>query len=218
MGITAAKRPMITAIVGGSGSGKTWLARKLKRRLGACAGVLSLDDFYRDLATLPMAARERVNFDHPAAIDWKLLAECLRRIQRGEKPRLPRYDFATHTRLAKPRVWRPHPIVLVDGLWLLRRAELRRAFGLSVFVECPDGVRLARRVARDVRDRGRAPEAVRRQFSEHVEPMRQRFVDPQRRWATCRVASPVSAAALDELLGKIRAAAHGAHPSHALLP
>jgi uridine kinase len=199
-------RPTIVAIVGGSGSGKTWLARELQRRLGRKAGILSLDDFYRDLTPLSEGERERVNFDHPAAIDWKLLAVCLGKIQRGERALLPRYNFVTHTRRSSQRNWHPRPIVLVDGLWLLRRSEVRRLFSIKVFVQCPNRLRMARRVARDVRERGRTADAVRRQFRDRVEPMRERFVEPQRRWASCCIASPATEAALRALLDKIRAA------------
>lgn len=218
MGINEIQRPMIVAIAGASGSGKTWLAKKLKQSLGRRAGLLSLDDFYRDLSDLPMEKRGRVNFDHPKAIDWKLLAECLKTIQHGERAMLPRYDFATHTRRAKPRVWQRHPVVLVEGLWLLRRPELRRMYSLSIFVDCPGEIRLRRRMVRDVRDRGRTPDSVRQQFRDHVEPMRVRFVEPQRRWATCCVASPLSERVFKRLLGDVRSGLRKLDPSTAFVP
>jgi uridine kinase len=192
----------LIAITGGSGSGKSWLARRLKRRLGALAGILSLDDFYHDLSFLPLRARHRVNFDDPDAIEWSHFRDCLRRLQRGETVALPRYDFATHTRLARPRLWRPRPIVLLDGLWLLHRSELRSFYDLSLFCACPPEVRLERRLARDQRERGRSRASVLRQFREQVAPLHERFVEPQRHYADLRIGPKMTR----DLISKVEAA------------
>jgi len=185
----------LIAITGGSGSGKTWLAGKLKRRLGRRAGRLSLDDFYRDLSHLPPRQRDRVNFDHPDAIDWPLFLQCLQQIQRGEAARLPRYDFATHTRHARPRVWRPRPVVFIDGLWLLHRPELRRLYTHTVYLDCAEELRLARRLARDQSERGRSRASVLRQWRGQARPMHDRHVAPQIRHAQW-VVTPESVAAV----------------------
>jgi uridine kinase len=177
----------LIAITGGSGSGKTWLVNKLKRRLGREAGRLSLDDFYRDLSDLPPARRARVNFDDPGAIDWDLFLACLKQIRRGETTRLPRYDFTTHTRHPRPRVWRPKPVVLIDGLWLLHRPELRRIYWLTVYLDCPEQLRLTRRLARDVAERGRSRASGWRQWRSQVKPMHDRWVAPQGQWAQLRL-------------------------------
>jgi uridine kinase len=192
----------LIALTGGSGSGKSWLARRLQRRLGALAGILSLDDFYRDLSGLTLRQRAQVNFDHPDAIEWNLFHDCLERLQRGEAVRLPRYDFATHTRRARPRIWRPKPIVLLDGLWLLHRPELRGLYDLSLFCQCPAELRLARRLDRDQRERGRSRASVLRQFRTHVGPMHDQFVEPQARYANLLTGPEITR----ELLAKIEAA------------
>jgi len=182
----------LIAITGGSGSGKTWLAKKLQRRLGRRAGLLSLDDFYRDLSALPPRERHRVNFDHPDAIDWDLFRKCLEAIQRGEPVRLPCYDFATHTRSARTRRWQPRPVVVIDGLWLLRRPAIRKLYAHSVFVDGPEELRLARRLARDQAERGRSRGSVLRQWRSHVKPMHDAHVAPQARLAN-QVVTPESA-------------------------
>ncbi len=189
----------LIAIVGGSGSGKTWLARQLKRRLGRAAGLISLDDFYRDLSALPKNKRDRQNFDDPVAIEWSLFLQTLARIKRGEPAAIPRYDFASHTRRSRTRLWKPKPVVLLDGLWLLRDPRARRLYSLSLYVDAPRAVRLHRRVARDRRERGRSRASVLRQFREHVEPMHRRFVAPQARHADLVVNSEVSDKALYKL-------------------
>ncbi|MCX6908251.1 MAG: uridine kinase [Verrucomicrobia bacterium] len=194
----------LVAIVGGSGSGKTWLARRLKRRLGRDAGLISLDDFYRDLSALPKRERDRRNFDDPAAIEWSLFLETLARIKRGEPAAIPRYDFASHTRRRKARAWKPKPIVLLDGLWLLHELRARRLYSLSLFVDAPGEVRLQRRVERDGKERGRSRASVLRQFREHVEPMHNRFVAPQARLADRVVDSEVSDEGLYKLAAMVK--------------
>ncbi|MEI6673596.1 MAG: AAA family ATPase [Verrucomicrobiota bacterium] len=188
------------AVVGGSGSGKSWLAAALLERLGAEAVHLSLDDFYRDLGHLPEAARAEVNFDDPAAIDWDALREVLECLERGVPARIPRYDFATHTRGVAPRQLARARFVLLDGLWLLHHGWLRDKLALSVFVDCPADERLRRRMARDVQTRGRSQDSVLRQFRLHVQPMHELFVEPQRQWATRCVRSPLDENAQAELL------------------
>jgi uridine kinase len=192
------------AITGGSGSGKSWLARRLQRRLGRRAGILALDDFYRDRSALPPRQRRAFNFDHPAAIDWPLFRRCLEAIRRGETVPLPRYDFATHARQSRPRIWRARPVVLLDGLWLLHRPALRRLCALSVFVDCPENVRFERRLARDQRERGRSRASVRRQWRAQVRPMHERFVAPQARRADVVLNEDVTAAVVAGLTARIR--------------
>lgn len=183
--------PRFIALVGGSGSGKSWLAEKLLQDLGQDAVLLSLDDFYRDLGHLPEPQREQVNFDDPEAIDWDALREVLECLERGEPARIPIYDFTTHTRHATTRTLARTRVVLLDGLWLLHHAWLREKFSLSVFVDCPEEERMRRRIERDVLTRGRTQDSVLRQFTHHVQPMHLRFVEPQRHWAMHCVHSPL---------------------------
>src|SRR3954468_16932055 len=102
----------LIAIVGGSGSGKTWLAGHLKNALGTQAALLSLDDFYFDLSKLPPEAREQINFDHPQTIDWPLFERALDDCLSGEATGVPQYDFATHTRLPQIELLQPAPLIL----------------------------------------------------------------------------------------------------------
>jgi len=197
------KAPVHVAVVGGSGSGKTWLAEKLAAALAPRAARLSLDDFYRDLSPLPPAEREAVNFDDPAAIDWEKFRAVIGALRVGEKADLPVYDFATHTRRAVPRLFLTPPLVIWDGLWLLHHDGLRRKFALSIFVECGAEERFRRRAERDVRERGRSLESVRGQFFERVQPMHERFVEPQRQRAAQCVDSPINAKTLNDLVREL---------------
>ncbi len=194
----------LIAVVGGSGSGKTWLAAKLGEWLGEEAGHLCLDSFYRDLGHLPAEERCRANFDDPAAIDWEALREVLESLERGEAAQVPVYDFTGHVRTAEAEAMECPPIVVMEGLWLLHPEWLREKFSFSVFVDCPEEERLQRRIERDVRTRGRTEESVREQFSRHVKPMHDLFVEPQREWAMRRVGSPQTGAEHAELTAACR--------------
>jgi uridine kinase len=176
------KQPLLVAIVGGSGSGKTWLADKFQAVFGSEAGRLSLDDFYRDRSHLSRERRARINFDNPAAVDWRQFEHVLNCCLRWEKAEVPRYDFKTHCRL-RAGILKPKPIMLVEGLWLLRSARIRRIFAFSIFLEVSIRLRLRRRLGRDVSGRGRSRKSVHEQFWKTVEPMYRKFVRPQIRLA-----------------------------------
>jgi len=197
------KLPVHVAVVGGSGSGKTWLAEKLAAALAPRAARLSLDDFYRDLSPWPAAERATVNFDDPAAIDWEKFRAVISAMRVAEKMELPVYDFATHTRKTAARSFSPPPVVVWDGLWLLHHGWLREKFALSIFVDCGAAERFRRRSERDVRERGRSLESVRCQFIEHVQPMHERYVEPQRDQAQQIMTSPFAEAQFDVLVRKL---------------
>jgi uridine kinase len=177
------KQPLLVAIVGGSGSGKSWLADKLQSALGHKAGCLSLDDFYRDRSHLSPAQRAKINFDRPSAIDWPTFEHVLHSCVRWRKTQVPCYDFRTHCRLPRSRVLKPKPIILVEGLWLLRSPRIRRSFGFCIFLDIPMKLRLRRRLARDVTVRGRSGSSIEEQFRKTVEPMHRKFVLPQIHWS-----------------------------------
>jgi uridine kinase len=186
-----ATRPVqLIAVVGGSGAGKGWLVNRLCRLLGDKACHLQLDDFYRDRSHLPPGRRARLNFDIPDAIDWEWAERVLRDCRAAQPTRLPRYDFATHSRLADRAPWQPRPLVLVDGLWLLRPAAVRALFDLRIFLDTPANLRCSRRLARDIAERGYSAEAVERQLRTHVVPMHDRYVEPQKKRADIVLTQP----------------------------
>jgi uridine kinase len=182
--------PFLVAIVGGSGSGKTWLARQLKASLRRRAILLSLDDFYKDCSHLSPIRRARLNFDHPRAIDWPCFERILQKLAAGQPVQAPLYDFRTHSRVRSTRNVKPAGLVLVDGLWLLRRPSVRHLFALKIFIQCPRAKRLRRRLARDLQDRSRSRASVLWQFKTTVEPMHRKYVQPQSRYADLILRSP----------------------------
>jgi uridine kinase len=182
---------LVFAVVGGSGAGKTWLVERLCRVLGDKACRLSLDDFYRDRSHLPLARRSRLNFDVPTAIDWEDAERTLLDCRTGRPTHVPRYDFATHSRLTDPQLWLPRPVVFAEGLWLLHQPELRRIFDLTIYLDTPAELRHARRVARDTVERGYTADAVEQRLLQTVLPMHERYVEPQKRWADVVLAQPL---------------------------
>jgi uridine kinase len=193
------------AIVGGSGSGKSWLAEKLAGALRSNALRLSLDDFYRDRSHLSSERRARLNFDHPRSIDWTAFEKTVRSLLAGRAVRIPSYDFATHSRLPNTRLLKPRPVILADGLWLLGRRSLKRLFVLRVYIDCSLRTRLRRRLARDLVTRGRTDASVRKQFHTTVEPMHQKYVMPQKQHADLVVSEEFGMRELHLLKATIKA-------------
>lgn len=169
----------VIAIAGGSGSGKTTFARKLVAAIGKDkVAILSQDSYYRDQSARFDGDGGAVNFDHPEALDFALLGVHLGALRRGETVQVPIYDFPTHTRKAQTLPLESRPVVLVDGTLVLSQAQLLGFFDHSVFIDVPEPVRFERRLRRDVNERGREPEGVKRQFERQVAPMHDQFVQP----------------------------------------
>jgi uridine kinase len=189
----------LVAIVGGSGAGKGWLVDRLRALLQGKAAHLQLDDFYRDRSDLPLAARAQLNFDVPQAIDWSFAEAALMACRNGQPTRVPCYDFATHSRIGTGVMWQAAPIVFVEGLWLLRRPELRRLFALKIFLDTPADLRRSRRLERDVEERGYSTPDISRRFTMEVAPMHDRYVEPQKKWADLVVRQPFQPEQLTEL-------------------
>ena len=140
----------LIGIAGRSGSVKSELSRRLAKRLHA--PVISMDSYYKELGHLSLAERAEVNFDEPASIDDGLLREQLAELREGRTVEIPRYDFAAHTRTARLV---PGEVVILEGLFTLYWEEMRRLFQTMVYVDLEDEICFARRLARDVRERGR---------------------------------------------------------------
>jgi len=171
---------VLVGVSGGSCSGKTTLARAMLDACGDAAALLMFDDYYRDHGHLEPADRARVNFDHPDSLDVDLFCEHLDELRHGNGIAVPSYDFATHTRGTSSHRVEAAKVVLVDGILLLALEQCRKRLDVSVFVDAPADVRLARRIERDVAERGRTPDGVRLQFAETVAPMHDAYVDPSK--------------------------------------
>jgi uridine kinase len=195
--------------VGGSGAGKTWLSHRIAAAFPTEATEVSLDDFYLDRSGVRPDQRRLVNYDEPEAIEWGLLREFLEEFRRGRPGHVPRYDFSSHCRNGQRAECTPTQLLIVEGLWLLTQPDVRELFDLSIYLECPAPVRLERRLARDVVERGRQAADVRETFETVVAPMHIRHVAPQRRWATVVMHDPVSEADLEGAVSRVSRLLHG---------
>jgi uridine kinase len=175
-------KPVILGLGGPSGAGKTALARELARELNGIH--LPMDHYYRDLGEMAIEDRARQNFDHPDTMDAALLARHLIEVRAGRPIRIPEYDFAQHTRLPEWTEPVENPrLLIVEGILALYYDEFRPLYDLALYVDAPDAVCFERRLARDVRERGRTAESVERQYAMTVRPTGQAFTHPSRRHA-----------------------------------
>ena len=172
----------VIGIGGPSGSGKTRVARELANDLAGIS-VLGADSYYLDRSGLAPSALAAFNFDAPTALDWDLMARHLRWLKDGRRVGVPRYDFATHSRLPVPQWVEPCETLVLEGLFALWEPRVRSLLDLAVFLDAPQEVCLARRIARDTATRGRTEASVREQWRRDVVPMFLQHVLPTRSWA-----------------------------------
>jgi len=201
-----AMRPLIIGIAGGTGSGKTTVARNLEAGLPpGTVTVIDHDSYYKDRSDLPFEERCQLNYDHPDSLETDLLVEHLTRLKRGEAVEIPIYDFTTHTRRPETRHVEPTPVIIVEGILVLQNSALRSKLDIKIFVDTDADIRVFRRIRRDIEQRGRSFESVRDQYYSTVRPMHLAFVEPSRRWADLIIPEGgENRVALDLLIGKLK--------------
>ncbi len=178
------QRPIVIGIAGGTGSGKTTAARKVKRHFPEeRVVIIHHDNYYRDLAHLPLEERSRVNYDHPEAFETTLLVQQIEELRAGGAVDSPVYDYEQHRRRRAPQRLGPADIVLLEGILVLENEALRRRMDIRIFIDEDADERFMRRLLRDVRDRQRSVESVVEQYRATVKPMFQQFVEPTKRYA-----------------------------------
>lgn len=175
---------MIIGICGGTGSGKTTVARRILDNISQEHVVyLPQDSYYRNLGDMPLTLRRQINFDHPDALDNDLFVNHLTALRAGESIEMPIYDYTVHTRKEETLHIAPKPIVMVEGILIFHDARVRDAMDVKIFVDTADDLRFIRRLQRDVAERGRTVESVIMQYLETVRPMHMQFVEPSKRYA-----------------------------------
>jgi uridine kinase len=171
-------------IAGGSGSGKSTVARKVAESLGeASVAFIDMDAYYRNLMHLGPEERKHVNWDHPDAFDLDLLVEQLSRLADGAPIEKPVYDFVTHARRAESVRVEAADVVVIDGILLFVDPRVRALCDVKVYVDADADIRLVRRIRRDMSLRGRPFEEILEQYLTTVRPMHLEFVEPSKRWA-----------------------------------
>jgi uridine kinase len=181
---SAPMNPLIIGIAGGSGSGKSTVARNVAHALAAVSvAFIDMDGYYRNFAHLSLDERRHINWDHPDAFDWPLLISHLEALQRGEPVDKPEYDFVTHTRSSRTVRVPAADVVVVDGILLFADERVRELCDVKVFVDADADIRLIRRIRRDIAKRGRALDEILDQYLTTVQPMHLQFVEPNKRYA-----------------------------------
>ena len=176
--------PVIIGIAGGSGSGKTTVALRVRE---ACPGktirIIHHDSYYYDNSHLPIEERAAINYDHPKAFDTTLLVEHLEALRRGEPVQVPRYDYSLHSRLPETDLVEPADIVFVEGILVLESTILRKIMDIRLYIDVDSDERVLRRMRRDINERGRSMDSVIDQYLTVVRPMHLQFVWPSKRYA-----------------------------------
>ncbi len=175
---------LIIGIAGGTGSGKTTVVRKIMEQLpkGEVA-ILPQDSYYKDSRHLPLKERQKINFDHPNAIEWELLIQHITQLRAGCPVEMPQYSYLTCTRSDETVTIQPRDVIIVEGILILGNSELRDLMDLKVFVHADADDRLSRVIQRDIMERGRTVDQVLERYDETVKPSHLQFIEPTKRYA-----------------------------------
>ena len=175
---------LVFGVAGGRGSGKTTILKSFIDSLGPLdAVILQHDSYYRNNNHLPLIERERINYDHPDALESDLMVKNIKDLLNWKETETPVYDFTTHTRKSKGIMKKPAEVIIVDGILIFVEKELRELMDVRIFVNTDSDIRFIRRLKRDIKERKRTMDSVINQYLESVKPMHIAFVQPSRRYA-----------------------------------
>jgi uridine kinase len=201
----------VVGVAGGTGSGKTTVAKQIVAALPPeQVSIIQHDNYYRDRTDLRYEERCELNFDHPDALETSLLIEHLEALKGGAPVDAPLYDFKRHRRSDESRRIEPRPVIVVEGILVFVDERLRRQLDLKLFVDTPADIRVFRRIRRDLETRGRDFPSIREQYYTTVRPMHLQFVEPSKTFADLIIPEGGrNVVAIDLVLAKLRAVAAG---------
>lgn len=195
----------VIGIAGGTGSGKTTVAREIISAFGPLEITsLQLDNYYRDLSHLPVNERAATNFDHPDSLEIELLVNNLLDLKAGKSVRQPLYDFVTHTRKKTTQLLKPTPIIILEGILTFCYTSLLPIFDMKIFVDTEADIRFIRRLERDLEERGRSLKNIISQYKETVRPMHLEFIEPSKHCADIIIPEGRNNVAIATLIAMIK--------------
>ena len=202
---------LVIGIAGGSGSGKTTVVNAITHQLRERVVVIPQDSYYKDSSYLPLEERQKINFDHPDAIDFKLLCKQLRELKEGKSIEQPVYSYITCSRSKTETITvEPADVIIIEGILIFTCKELRKLMDIKIFVDADDDDRLMRVMSRDIIERGKTVDWVIERYSKTVKPMYLQFIEPSKRYADIiipqgghnRVAIDVISATIEKALNQ----------------
>ena len=203
---------LVIGIAGGSGSGKTTVVKAITQQLGGQVVVIPQDSYYKDSSHVPVEERRNINFDHPDAIDWKLMCQQIRELKQGRTMEQPVYSYITCSRSKTETVSvEPAEVIIIEGILIFTCKELRDQMNIKIFVDADDDDRLMRIMVRDIAERGRTVETAIEHYCDTVKPMHLQFIEPSKRFADIivpqgghnKVAIDVISATVEKAMSKI---------------
>lgn len=194
----------VIGIAGGSGSGKSTFAARLREQFPDSVALISCDNYYRAHDDIPLEERRLLNYDAPEALEFNLMVSHLRALKRGEAVDCPVYDFALHNRSDKILRIDPRPVIIVDGILILSDPALRETFDLRIYVETDADERILRRARRDMEVRGRKIDDIMAQYLTTVKPMHEQYVEPSKKHADLILNGGMNPVALEIVAGRVR--------------
>ena len=198
-------KTILIGIAGGSASGKTTLAHKIKDLFDKKVVIIREDDYYKDRSDISFEERAKINYDHPFAFDHDLLNKQLTDLIKGKSIEKPIYDFTVHNRSKETEIIEPCDVIILEGLFVLEEKSIRDLLDIKIFVDTPSDIRIIRRILRDVKERKRDLDNIVEQYANTVRVMHEEFVEPSKKHAHIIIPEGSNDVAIDLISNKIKA-------------